>query len=221
IRPARSKEGSHDYRYFPDPDLPPLVLSDAFIAKQRLALPELPSARRQRFTSQYGISETEAEVLTATVEMAERFETIVRASGDAKRSANWVLGPLQASANASGVALPMHPVSAERIGALIRLEADGRISNAAARQIFALMETCEDDANTIAEREGLLKVSDNSALTVWIDEVIAEFPAESERFLGGEVRLLGVLIGHVMKKSKGSADPKRLGELLRARATPG
>jgi len=218
IRPARSKEASHDYRYFPEPDLPPLVLAAAWIANQRDQLPELPQARRARFASQYGIPATDIEVLTATMAMAARFETIAATSGDARRAANWVLGPLQASANASGIAMEAHPVSAQSVGELIRLEGDGKLSNTAARQVFAILEV-ETVASplAIAEREGLLKVSDSSALQGWIDEVLAEFPEEARRFLGGEQKLQGVLIGHVMRKSKGSADPKRLNQLLASR----
>lgn len=220
IRPARNKEASHDYRYFPEPDLPPLKLAADWIAARRQALPELPKARRDRFAAQYGIPPVDIEVLTATPVMAARFETIAATSGDARRSANWVLGPLQASANATGVAMEQHPVSAERLGALIRLEVDGKLSNTAARQVFALMETPEH-VNTeplqIAESAGLLKVSDDAALEGWITEVLAEFPAEAARYLGGEAKLQGVLIGHVMRKSKGSADPKKLNQLLAAR----
>lgn len=220
VRPARSKEVSHDYRYFPDPDLPPLQLAASWIEARRAALPELPHARRVRFATQYGIPATDIEVLTATQTMAERFETIAATSGDARRAANWVLGPLQASANASGIAIEAHPVSADRLGALIRLEVEGKISNSAARQLFALMESGADadsDPLKLAKREGLLKVSDDSVLEAWITEVLAEFPAEAARYLGGEVRLQGVLIGHVMRKSKGSADPKKLNQLLAAR----
>ncbi|MGV3708742.1 MAG: Asp-tRNA(Asn)/Glu-tRNA(Gln) amidotransferase subunit GatB [Gemmatimonas sp.] len=220
IRPARQKEASHDYRYFPEPDLPPLKLTGEWISERRDALPELPKARRDRFASQYGIPATDIEVLTATLVMAQRFETIAATSGDARRAANWVLGPLQASANATGIAMEAHPVSAERLGQLIRLEVDGKISNTAARQVFGMMETPEhhnSDPLKLAESAGLLKVSDDSALEAWIDEVIAEFPEESARYLGGEQRLVGVLIGHVMKKSKGSADPKKLNQLLAAR----
>lgn len=238
IRPARSKEASHDYRYFPEPDLPPLKLAADWIAMQRSQLPELPQARRARFQTQYGIPATDIEVLTATMAMATRFETIAATSGDARRAANWVLGPLQASANASGIAMEAHPVSAENLGALIRLEVDGKLSNTAARQVFAIMESqamsrissgpealempmegTTEAPLTIAEREGLLKVSDDSALQGWIDEVIAEFPEEARRFLAGEQKLQGVLVGHVMRKSKGSADPKRLNQLLGARRT--
>ncbi|MBC8089596.1 MAG: Asp-tRNA(Asn)/Glu-tRNA(Gln) amidotransferase subunit GatB [Phycisphaerae bacterium] len=221
IRPARSKEASHDYRYFPEPDLPPLVLAAEWIAAQQEALPELPQARRARFASQYGIPAVDIEVLTATTAMAQRFETIAATSGDARRAANWVLGPLQASANASGVALEAHPVSATHLGELIRLEVDGKLSNSAARQVFAIMEADAVEPRqaplAIAEREGLLKVSDDTALQGWIDEVLADYPDEARRFLDGELKLQGVLVGHVMRKSKGSADPKRLNQLLGAR----
>lgn len=220
IRPARSKEASHDYRYFPEPDLPPLKLTEEWIGARRTALPELPRAKRDRFATQYGIPATDIEVLTATQTMASRFETIAATSGDARRASNWVLGALQASANATGIAMEDHPVTAERLGALIRLEVDGKISNTAAKQIFELMEKPQHqnfEPLQIAEREGLLKVSDDSALEGWITEVLAEFPAEAARFLGGETKLQGVLIGHVMRKSKGSADPKKLNQLLAAR----
>ncbi|MEO7361121.1 MAG: Asp-tRNA(Asn)/Glu-tRNA(Gln) amidotransferase subunit GatB [Gemmatimonadaceae bacterium] len=220
IRPARSKEASHDYRYFPEPDLPPLRLTAAWIATKRDALPELPRARRNRFTTQYGLPAVDVEVLTATPAMASRFETIAATSGDARRAANWVLGPLQASANATGIALEAHPISADRLGQLIRLEVDGKISNTAARQLFTMMESpvhANADPLKLAESAGLLKVSDESSLQAWIDEVIAEFPQEASRYLNGETKLQGVLIGHVMRKSKGSADPKRLNQLLSAR----
>jgi aspartyl-tRNA(Asn)/glutamyl-tRNA(Gln) amidotransferase subunit B len=218
IRPARSKEGSHDYRYFPEPDLPPLRLEPAWIAAQRAALPELPDAKRARFAAQYGIAHADTDQLTATQELADTFEAIARESGDARRAANWITGPLLASVNASGRALREHPVTAQRLGELIKLEASGKISNTAARQLFTQMETDPGDALTLATRDGLLQVSDDSALVAWIDEVFAESPAEAARFIAGEKKLQGVLVGQVMKKSKGSADPKKVDQLLSARA---
>ena len=218
IRPARSKEGSHDYRYFPEPDLPPLVLAPMWIEAQRAALPELPDTKRSRFHDAYPLTAAEVEQLTATQELADTFEAIVVASGDARRAANWVTGPLLAAVNASGRPLRKHTVSAERLGALIRLEAEGQISNTAARQLFTLMETDPGAPLALATREGLLKVSDDGALVSWIDEVFAAFPTEAARFLAGEQKLQGVLVGHVMKKSKGAADPKKVNQLLSARA---
>jgi aspartyl-tRNA(Asn)/glutamyl-tRNA(Gln) amidotransferase subunit B len=217
IRPARSKEGSHDYRYFPDPDLPPLVVTSAFIAEQRASLPELPRARRDRFISTLALTVADAEQLTATRELADYFEAVVAACGDAKRAANWVQGTVLAAVNARGAVITKPPVAAQRVGALIQLEASGTISNTAARQLFTLL--CESDADprALAEREGLLKVSDDAPLVAWIDDVFAEFPVESQRFLAGETKLQGVLVGHVMRKSKGAADPRRLNQLLASR----
>ncbi len=217
VRPARSKEGSHDYRYFPEPDLPPLVLEPAWIDAQRDALPELPAARRTRFHTQYGLSAADVDQLTTTVPLGDRFESLVAASGDAKRAANWLLGPVLAAVNAQGIALEAHPVSLNRLGALIRLETEGVISNSAAKQLFALMETEDGDPRALADREKLLQVSDDGALVGWIDEVLAEMPTEAGRFLAGERKLQGVIVGAVMKKSKGSADPKKVNQLLAAR----
>jgi aspartyl-tRNA(Asn)/glutamyl-tRNA(Gln) amidotransferase subunit B len=218
VRPARSKEGSHDYRYFPEPDLPPLRLTAAFVAAQTAALPELPPARRARFASQYGLSDSEIEQLLATRDLADRFEVVATACGDAKRAANWMLGTVLASVNASGIALAEHPVSPARLGALIRLEAAGDISNTAARQLFSMLEQQDGDPLELARAAGLLLVNDDEALVGWIDEVFAENPAEAARFAGGERKLQGVLVGLVMRKSKGSADPRKVNQLLAARA---
>ncbi len=217
VRAARSKEGSHDYRYFPEPDLPPLVLSSGFIAAQRDRLPELPAAKRARFASQYGLGKDDVEQLVSDRELAAQYEILVQQSGDARRAANWMLGPVLASVKALDCALSAHPVSSDRLGALIRLEGQGQISNTAARQIFTMMEREDAEPLVIANREGLLKVSDDSALVAWIDEVFAESPVEAARFMAGERKLQGVLVGQVMKKSKGSADPKKVNQLLAAR----
>jgi aspartyl-tRNA(Asn)/glutamyl-tRNA(Gln) amidotransferase subunit B len=220
VRPAREKEGSHDYRYFPDPDLPPLVLEPAWIEAQRAALPELPAVRRARFAQQYGLGGADVEQLTATSQLADRFEAIAAAGGDAKRAANWLLGTVLAALNARGLSLEAHPVSVERLGALIRLETEGAVSHSAAKQIFAKLEESDDDPRAIAKREGLLIVSDDSALVGWIDAVLCEMPAEAARFLAGEKKLQGVLVGAVMRKSGGSADPRKVNQLLAARIRP-
>ncbi len=214
VRPARAKEGSHDYRYFPEPDLPPLVLTTQFIEQQRAGLVELPAARRARFVSQYGLSNHDVEQLTSTVVLADRFEAVVKASDNAKRAANWMLGVVLAAVKVRGGDVLSHPVSVERLGALIKLEDAGAVSNTAAKQIFAILESENAEPATVAEREGLLQVSDDSALVAWIDEVLAELPDEAARFLGGEKKLQGVMVGAVMKKSKGSADPRKVNVLL-------
>jgi len=142
---------------------------------------------------------------------------VAEACGDAKRAANWVLGPLLGALNVSGRSIESHPVTATTLGALIRLEASGAVSNTAARQLFTMLETENIDPLTLAKREGLLKVSDDGAIIDWIDDVLAEHPTEAARFLAGEVKLQGVLVGYVMKKSKGSADPRKVNQLLAAR----
>ncbi len=218
VRSARSKEGSHDYRYFPEPDLPPLLLTDAFVQAQRASLPELPAAKRDRFATQYGLGAADIDQLIAHRTLADRFEAVAASSADPRRAANWMIGPVLAAVKASGESLLDHAVGPARLGALINLEAHGEISNTAARQIFTLMEREPTEPMAIATREGLLKVSDDSALVAWIDEVFAESPNEAARFMAGERKLQGVLVGLVMKKSKGSADPKKVNQLLAARA---
>lgn len=217
IRPARSKEGSHDYRYFPDPDLPPLVLTSAFIETEREQLPELPRARRDRFVQQYAIPANDADQLTATAALADYFEQVAQTAHDGKRAANWVQGTILATLNANQGDIAQPPIAAERLGALIALENKGTISNAAAKQLFQIMLDTDGDPLVLAEREGLLKVSDDSALLGWIDEVFAEMPDEAARFMAGETKLQGVLVGMVMRKSKGAADPRKLNQLLASR----
>ncbi|MBI1808648.1 MAG: Asp-tRNA(Asn)/Glu-tRNA(Gln) amidotransferase subunit GatB, partial [Gemmatimonadetes bacterium] len=217
VRPARSKEESHDYRYFPEPDLPPLVIARAEIDRVRAALPEFPAASRARYVAR-GVTAADAEVLTASRAIGDYFEAVAAAAGDVKAAANWVTGEVLASLNASGGTIEAAPVDAPRLGALIALVASGAVSNTAAKAIFATMHADPASPHAIAERDGLLQVGDDTALQAWIDEVWAEHPEEAGRYAAGERRLQGVLVGFVMKKSKGSADPKRVNQLLAARA---
>ena len=218
-RPARSKEGSHDYRYFPEPDLPPLTLPADFVEAIRRDMPELPGARRERYRREYaGLTDYDIDVLTSGPALGDYFEGVARQSGDPKTAANWMLGEVLASLKSTNQTIEHFTVRPRDLAALMNLVRDGVVSHTAAKQIFATMLKTGDAPAQIAERDGLLKVTDDSALVAWIDEVIAEHPAEAERFLGGEKRLQGVLVGHVMKKSKGSADPKRVNQLLAARA---
>ncbi len=217
VRAARSKEGSHDYRYFPEPDLPPLVLTPEWISAQRDALPELPAARRARWVASHTLSATEAEVLSGTIELAAYFEAVVAAAGDGKAAANWVMGEVLAALNESDVPLMQFPVAPARLAALIALVKGGQLSSTAAKTVFATMRTDPAAPDQIAQRDGLLQVGDDSALEQWIDEVWAEHPTEAARFAAGEQKLQGVLVGFLMKKSKGRADPKKLNQLLAAR----
>ena len=218
VRPARSKEQSHDYRYFPEPDLPPLVLDTAWVEAQRAALPELPAARRARFVESLGVGAAESEVLVADRDVAEYFEAVARTSGEGKVAANWVMGEVLASLNATGGGIGTFPVSPARLAALIALVKAGTISNTAAKSVFQSMLADASEPGVIAERDGLLQVGDDSALEGWIDEVWAEHPGEAARFAGGERKLQGVLVGFVMKKSAGRADPKKVNQLLMKRA---
>ena len=218
VRPARSKEGSQDYRYFPEPDLPPLVLPLDRIDSIRRDLPELPQARRDRYKRDHeNLTDYDIEVLTANAAMGDYFEQVARQTNDAKTAANWMLGEVFASLKSTGQSIEHFTVRPADLAALLTMVRDGAVSHSAAKQIFGKMVSSGDRPNAIAEREGLLKVSDDSALVRWIDAVFAEHPAEVQRFLGGEKRLQGVLVGYVMKQSKGSADPKRVNQLLAER----
>ncbi len=218
VRAARSKEGSHDYRYFPEPDLPPLLLADAWLADRRAALPELPAALRARYRDAFGVTAYDAEVLTSERAIAAYFEATATASGDGKSAANWVLGEVLAARNEAGGSLADFPVTPARLAALIALVRGGAVSSTAAKTLFQTMRRDPADARAIAERDGLLQVGDDDALTGWIDEVWAEHPDEARRFAAGEAKLQGVLVGFVMKKSKGRADPRKVNQLLAARA---
>jgi aspartyl-tRNA(Asn)/glutamyl-tRNA(Gln) amidotransferase subunit B len=222
-RPARSKEGSHDYRYFPEPDLPPLVLTTAQIDAHRAALPELPAARRTRFRADFGLNAADADVLTATRSLAEYFERVAVACGDGKAAANWVMGEVLAAANTADIdprdVGDRPPVAADRLAALIALVKGGQLSHSAAKQVFGELLTSDATPAAIAERMNLLQVDDAGQLTQWVDDVFAEHPDEATRFAGGERKLQGVLVGLVMKKSQGRADPKKVNQLLASRIT--
>lgn len=217
VRPARTKEASHDYRYFPEPDLPPLVLDRKRIDHAREQLPELPAARRARFQKEYQLGGYDVEVLTASPALAEYFEAVARQHDDTKSAANWVMVEVLAALKATGQAIAEFAVRPKDLATLLDLVRDGTVSHTAAKQIFATMVKTGATAADIAQRDGLLKVTDDAALRRWLDEVIAEHPREAERFAAGERKLRGVLIGAAMKKSKGSADPTRLGQLLAER----
>jgi aspartyl-tRNA(Asn)/glutamyl-tRNA(Gln) amidotransferase subunit B len=217
VRPARTKEESHDYRYFPEPDLLPLVLVPEEIEAIRRGMPELPRDRQARFTRDYGLAEADVELLTTSPERADYYEHVARAHGDYKAAANWVKGEVLAAVRVTGQDIARFSVRPRDVAELLDLVRDGRISNTAAKHVFAAMITTGKPPAEIVAREGLAKVGDADALSRWLEEVIAEHPAEAARFANGERKLQGVLVGFVMKKSKGAADPKRLNQLLSER----
>ena len=219
VRPSRTKEGSNDYRYFPEPDLPPLILTKDWIRKVGSALPELPAQRRERFLSEYRLPPADVEVLIANPRLGDYFEAVARPHGDAKAAANWVMGEVMATLNATGTPLAEFRVRPADLARLLDLVRDGIVSHSAAKRIFARMVETGDRPEQIAEREGLTQIGDDAALRGWIDEVFAASPTEAARFAAGERKLQGVLVGMVMKKSGGRADPKRVNQLLAERLT--
>jgi aspartyl-tRNA(Asn)/glutamyl-tRNA(Gln) amidotransferase subunit B len=218
-RPARSKEESHDYRYFPEPDLPPLRLTSDWLDEVKAGIPELPAARRQRFVDKLGLPAYDADVLTADRELAAYYEGVVATHNDAKVAANWVMGEVMARLNDAGVGIGGSRVTPAQLGGLLDLVRDGTVSNSAAKTIFARMFESGEDAALIADREGLRQVGDDGQLEAWIDQVLTANPDETRRFLAGEKKLLGVLVGKVMKASGGKADPKKVNQLISSRAS--
>jgi aspartyl-tRNA(Asn)/glutamyl-tRNA(Gln) amidotransferase subunit B len=217
VRPSRSKEGSHDYRYFPEPDLLPLALDHKWIHETRAHLPELPDARKKRLVEEHGISTAEVEQLTATPALADYFEAVARASRDGKGAYNWVMGEVMVAVRSSDRDFDNFKVRPADLAQLLNLVRDGTISHTAAKRVFARMVETGHQAAQVAADEGLLQVGDESAIATWVDEVLAEHPEEAKRYLSGEKKLQGVLVGFVMKKSKGRADPKRVNQLLSGR----
>ncbi|HJR42746.1 MAG TPA: Asp-tRNA(Asn)/Glu-tRNA(Gln) amidotransferase subunit GatB [Gemmatimonadaceae bacterium] len=220
VRPARSKEQSHDYRYFPEPDLPPLILDPAWIDEVGKSLPELPAAKRARFGERYALSEGDIEKLTAFAPVADYYEQVVSAHDDPKAAANWVLGAVFEALRQTGTSIRQLRVRPQDLARLLDLVRDGLLSSTAAKQVFGKMLETGERPEQIAEREQLLQVRDADELRRWVEEVLAENPTEAQRFRNGERKLQGVLVGLVMKKSKGRADPKRVNQLLSERSAP-
>jgi len=211
----RSKEHAHDYRYFPEPDLIPLQISEAWLARVRERMPELPASRRKRFVESYGLREYDADVLTATREISEYFEKVTSSSGDPRAAANWVMGDLAGLLKQEGKEIAESPVTSENLGRLVRLIAEGKISGKLAKEIFPKMFASGDAPELIMEREGLQQISDEGALAKIVDEVIAGNPKQVEQYRGGKAAVVGFLVGQVMKASRGQADPATVNRLLK------
>ncbi|MGI9091281.1 MAG: Asp-tRNA(Asn)/Glu-tRNA(Gln) amidotransferase subunit GatB [Gemmatimonadaceae bacterium] len=217
VRSARSKEESHDYRYFPDPDLPALLLDPEFVQRLRHSLPELPDALRDRFRTKFKLSDAELDAVTSSRGLAVYFEGVARASDDPRAAANWVMGEVSAALNEDGVTIERFPVHAHQLAELIDMVRDGKLSHTAAKTVFATMRASGKSAGVVTAESGLVQVGDDAQLNQWIDDVLSAMPSEAARFRAGEKKLTGVLVGAVMKKSGGRADPKKVSKLLAER----
>lgn len=215
-RSMRSKEEANDYRYFPDPDLLPLDIDANFIESVRNQLPELPDQKKRRFKDQYGLNDYDAEVLTATRELAAYFEQVVTLSGsDPKLCANWVMGDLAAALNKAGLEIEESPVDPQRLAGLIQRIADDTISGKIAKQVFEGLWASLESADAIIDREGLRQITDTGAIEAIIDAIIAENPAQVEGYRSGKDKLFGFFVGQAMKATEGKANPAQLNELLK------
>ncbi len=219
-RVMRTKEDAHDYRYFPDPDLLPLVIGEDWVERTRAALPELPEAKKQRFMAAYGLSAYDATGLTASLETADYYEACVAAAGQAsaKPCANWVMVDLAARLNKEGLELGQSPVSAVQLGGLVARIADNTISNAIAKKVFEALWAGEGStADEIIEMQGLKQITDTGAIEKLVDEVLAANAANVAEFKAGKEKAFNALVGQVMKAAKGKANPQQVNELLKAK----
>ena len=217
-RAMRSKEDAHDYRYFPDPDLLPLLIDREWVERTRESMPELPGAKKQRFQNDFGLSTYDATMLTASLDVANYFEAAVAEAGtaSAKLAANWVAGELAARLNKEGKELVESPVSAAQLGGLVARIADNTISNSIAKKVFdALWNGEGSSADEVIEKQGLKQITDTGAIEALIDEVLANNAAMVAEFRSGKEKAFNALVGQAMKATKGKANPQQVNELLR------
>ncbi len=215
-RSMRSKEEANDYRYFPDPDLLPLVVDETFLDQARATLPELPQAMRERFMHDFGLPAYDAGILTTSRELATYFEDTVKAlGGEGKIAANWIMGELSAQLNKEGLEIAASPISAAQLAGLLKRIGDGTISGKIAKEVFAAMWAGEGDADAIIEARGLKQVSDSGAIEKIVDEIIAANPAQVAEYRSGKEKVFGFFVGLAMKASKGKANPAQLNEILK------
>ncbi len=212
--PMRSKEEAHDYRYFPEPDLPPLKLEPAWIQEQARSLPELPDAKLSRFISDYGLSGDDALQITSTVAMSDYFEECARLSSNARAAANWIMGDLAFQLKNSGVDIERCPLPASRLAGLIRAVDSGQISGKIAKTVFEEIYRSGEEPAAAIERLGLVQVSDEASLAATIDKILAANPKQLAEYRSGKEKLFGYFVGQAMKETKGQANPQVLNELL-------
>jgi aspartyl-tRNA(Asn)/glutamyl-tRNA(Gln) amidotransferase subunit B len=211
----RSKEHAHDYRYFPEPDLVPLRVSEHWLHEVTSRLPELPADRRERFIKEYELREYDAQMLSLTRAIGDYFEAAAKISGDGRNTANWVVGDLMGLLNAAAKDIEASPISAAHLGELIALINQGELSGKLAKEILPKMFETGEAPSVIMEREGLKQISDTGALEKIADEVIAANPKQVEQYKAGKTALLGFLVGQVMKASRGQANPAAVNEVLK------
>jgi aspartyl-tRNA(Asn)/glutamyl-tRNA(Gln) amidotransferase subunit B len=216
-RPMRTKEEANDYRYFPDPDLLPLAIEDSFIDQATSDLPELPDTKRRRFRDQYGLSDQDADLLTASRDLADYYEKLAVEASDPKLAANWVNGDLAAALNKVGKEIGESPVSAELLAGLIERIRDKTLSGKLAKQVFEAMWNGEGDADAIIAAKGLKQITDSGAIEATIEEILAANPVQVEQYRSGKDKLFGFFVGQVMKATKGKANPQQVNELLKSK----
>ena len=210
----RSKEEANDYRYFPDPDLLPVVVSDALLLDIKKSLPELPTEKKLRFVDNLGLSAYDAEILTSQKEVADYFETIINKGADAKLSANWVMGELSAALNKNQVEINNSPISSNELFVLISRITDNTISGKIAKDVFKLMWEGNGSVDEIIEKQGLKQMTDSSALELIIEDIISNNLDQVKQFRDGNSKLLGFFVGQVMKATQGKANPKTVNQIL-------
>jgi len=214
-RSMRSKEEAHDYRYFPDPDLPPMVLEDSFIEEVRATLPELPTAKKARFETELGLSSEDSNILTSTREIADFFESTLGATqAESKIVANWMSGELFANLNKSELEIQDSPISPAQFAQLLDRITDNTLSGKTAKQVFAGLWEQEGEVDAIIEAKGLKQITDTGAIEAIVDEVIASCPEQVQQFKDGNDKVIGFLVGQVMQKSKGKANPQMANKML-------
>lgn len=217
-RPMRSKEDAHDYRYFPDPDLPPLEFDDSFVEKIRQTLPELPDPKRDRFVKEYQLNSDDADLITSSKELADYYEQAVAVSGNsAKQIANWVSGDLMANLNKENLDVTESPVNATQLGELIQRIEDKTISGKIAKEVFQAMWSGEGSADNIIEKRGLKQITDSSAIEKIIDEILESNPNQVEQYKSGQQKVFGYFVGQVMKTTQGKANPQQVNEILKSK----
>jgi aspartyl-tRNA(Asn)/glutamyl-tRNA(Gln) amidotransferase subunit B len=211
----RGKEEAHDYRYFPDPDLLPLVIDEDWIATVKSSLPELPADKKQRFSADYGLPSYDADILTSDRDLAEYFEACLQDFNQPKAISNWMMGSLLGLLNAEGKSIAQAPISASDLAELLKLVDDGTISGKIAKSVFDEMAKSGQSARQIIEEQGLVQISDSSAIDEVVSRILAASPAEVRAYKSGKTKLLGFFVGQVMRETRGQANPKMVNEILK------